>query len=139
MILLEYKNKIEELNRLNGDLQVFCAQYSVDAKIRYSLLLCLDEIFTNIVSYAFKDKQEHSIHLTLDYVDSAISIQIEDDGAPFDPIRSIPRPKLSKNIDDIPIGGLGIFLVEQLMDGLAYTRLNDKNVLCMRKRVVEFI
>ncbi len=59
---------------------------------------------------------------------------IEDDGPRFDPL-SLPPPDVTASLDERPIGGLGLFLVRQLMDAVSYDRVGARNRLRMTKRV----
>jgi len=56
------------------------------------------------------------------------------DSAPaFDPL-SLPDPELDGDIEDRKIGGLGIYLVRQVMDTISYRYENGKNILTLEKR-----
>ena len=58
---------------------------------------------------------------------------ISDSGIPFDPTTK-EDADTSLSAEDRPIGGLGIFLVRQLMDTINYERIDGKNVLRLGKR-----
>ena len=97
--------------------------------------LCLEEILVNIISYAYEGN-EGSIELIAQIEkDDYLDLTIKDRGKAFDP------NACDTNIDkDIPIekreiGGLGLALVKEFMDGILYQRDGVYNVLCLRKYV----
>jgi serine/threonine-protein kinase RsbW len=63
-------------------------------------------------------------------------LEIEEDRVPFNPLDS-PPPDITKPIAERRMGGLGIHLVRQLMDSLAYERREGKNYLLTKKRLGE--
>ena len=61
-------------------------------------------------------------------------MEIVDSGKPFDPFTEAPPPDLDSPVPDRPIGGLGVYLVQQLMDEARYAREDGKNKLTFIKR-----
>jgi anti-sigma regulatory factor (Ser/Thr protein kinase) len=47
---------------------------------------------------------------------------------------SLPEPELDATVQDRKIGGLGVFLVRQVMDEISYRYENRQNVLVMIKK-----
>jgi serine/threonine-protein kinase RsbW len=62
-----------------------------------------------------------------------IRVEVEDDATPFNPLE-VPAPDLDRPLDERLVGGLGIHLVRQVMDGLDYQRLDGKNLVVMKKK-----
>ena len=59
-----------------------------------------------------------------------------DDGRPFD--SSTERePDFDATLEERALGGLGLFLVQQMMDEMTYERSDDRNVITLRKSTVE--
>jgi anti-sigma regulatory factor (Ser/Thr protein kinase) len=96
--------------------------------------LALDEILTNIISYAYDDAKEHIIVIRLSLDQEKWTVEVEDDGRPFNPLNA-PEPDTKQLLGERPIGGLGIYLVRKLIDELEYRRQNDRNILVMRLKV----
>jgi serine/threonine-protein kinase RsbW len=63
-----------------------------------------------------------------------LTITVEDDGVPFNPIARA-EPRMPATIEDCTIGGLGIYLIKNLMDDVCYQRNQDKNILTLKKRI----
>ena len=94
----------------------------------FQLNLALEEAVVNVMNYAYEDIG--LIDLTAKVVDSEIIFVLEDSGKAFDPTQ-VDDPDITLSAEDRDIGGLGIFLVQQLMSGVTYSREDGKNVLTM--------
>ena len=100
----------------------------------YQVNLVLEELTVNIVNYGCESDRSHEIMVTLAWDSGILTVEIMDDGRAFNPLRDAPKPDLESEIEDRPIGGLGIHLVRSIMDELHYRREQDKNHLTMIKR-----
>jgi anti-sigma regulatory factor (Ser/Thr protein kinase) len=81
--------------------------------------ICLDEAFTNIVSYGFTDDIEHLIKFTIDWDNDVLILRVEDDGIPFNPLAQ-KDPEIATDLLNIKVGGLGIHIIKKLMDDICY-------------------
>jgi anti-sigma regulatory factor (Ser/Thr protein kinase) len=66
--------------------------------------------------------------------DEWLSFVISDSGMPFDPTAA-ELADITLTASERPIGGLGIFLVRQLMDFVGYERKDGKNILTVKKKL----
>lgn len=90
--------------------------------------LAAEEILVNIVNYAYQDYLGYvQVRCSVDD-DKRFWIEFEDTGIPFD-VLSLDTPDVDAGISERQIGGLGVFLVRELMDDVRYTREGDKNIL----------
>lgn len=127
-------NDMAELPRLTEAVAAFVAREGLTEKDGFELALVLEEIFTNIVSYAYDAPAVHAIEVEIDRRGDAVAVQVADAGRPFDP-RSVPPPDLSADLEHRQIGGLGIHLVRRLTEELAYERRAGINHLSFRKTI----
>jgi serine/threonine-protein kinase RsbW len=96
--------------------------------------LAVDEACTNIVKYAYSGRGG-IINVTCELKDENFIVTIRDKGKSFDPA-SIPLPDLESDLDKRKVGGLGIYIMRQLMDDIHYSFDAEKgNVLVMRKQL----
>jgi serine/threonine-protein kinase RsbW len=128
------KNDISELKILCRQLESIGGALGLPQRFMFEINLALDELFTNIISYGFNDRSEHTIQVRIAADDGTLTITVEDDGVPFNPIER-SEPRLPATIEDCNIGGLGIYLIKNLMDDIRYRRNRDKNVLTLKKRI----
>jgi anti-sigma regulatory factor (Ser/Thr protein kinase) len=96
----------------------------------------LEEAFTNILNFGFKDSGEHQILVCIALEDEWITMSFEDDGIPFDPLR-VPSPDTASSLEERRVGGFGIHLIKNVVDQLEYTRQEGRNRLVMKKRIKE--
>jgi len=95
--------------------------------------LVLEEIFMNIVMHGSQPGRTPCVEVFLDGdTAESVTMTVEDDGPQFDPL-SLPSPDLSVGLDQRPVGGLGVFLVRQMMDTVSYQRVGARNQLRMIK------
>ena len=130
----ELKSKLSELKTLCRHLEDCGNVLELPQKCLFEINLGLDELFTNIISYGFEDELEHQIKFTLAKDRETLVVQVEDDGRPFNPL-DVTGPEISRDIDSINIGGLGIHLVKKMMDNIDYQRIEGKNKLILKKCV----
>ena len=138
MVLQEYifelKNELSELKALNQYLNKWGGDIGLPPDSILRINICIDELFTNIVSYGFEDNVEHYVKFTLKGDNEFVIINIEDDGVPFNPLEKID-PDFPENVESAKIGGLGILIIRKLMDNISYERRQGKNTLTMKKNV----
>jgi anti-sigma regulatory factor (Ser/Thr protein kinase) len=128
-----YRNDLAELAQLAADIEAFARQNGLGADTTHAFNLCLDEIFTNIVSYGYTDQLPHEILLELRATPGAVAAVIRDDARPFDPLTEAPAPDLDAPIEERAIGGLGVHFVKTLMTRVTYRREGAWNVLEMAR------
>jgi serine/threonine-protein kinase RsbW len=135
-VSFKLKSNLSELDVLCQNLEKFGKSIGLSKKSIFEANLALDELFTNIISYGFDDKNEHTIKITISLQNEDLIFNIEDDGIPFNPT-NVETPDLECTIEECRIGGLGIHLAKNLMDEVCYQRCNDKNILTLKKNIKE--
>jgi len=127
------RNHLSELKRMSEAVSAWCKGNGVSAAVEFHVNLALDEIVSNIIRYGWKGGGEHQLHVRLSHLANEIRVEVEDDATPFNPLE-VPAPDLDRPLDARLVGGLGIHLVRQVMDGLDYQRLDGKNLIVMKKK-----
>lgn len=125
------KNDLSELRALHRHLHEWAENIGLSADAVARINVCLDELFTNIVSYGFEDNLEHTIKFILNGDNHVVTINIVDDGIPFNPLAKAD-PELPVNIESAKIGGLGIRIIKELMDRVFYEREQCSNKLTIK-------
>jgi serine/threonine-protein kinase RsbW len=131
-ISFELKNCLSETGKLCHCIEDIAQSLGLAKKDVFAINLALEELFTNIVSYGYSDADEHRINIYCALEDRALVIRIEDDGDPFNPVEAAP-PDFNCPLEESKIGGLGIHLVKKMMDDVTYERMNEKNIIVMKK------
>lgn len=117
---------------VNEDLE----QHNCESNFQSEIDIAVEEIFMNIARYAYKP-ENGNVAILISAKEEFV-IEFEDTGKPYNPLlRS--DPDLNIPISERKPGGLGIFLVKQLMDKVSYARVDNKNVLTMTKKTVRSV
>lgn len=103
-------------------------------RTRLELHLALDEVVTNVARYAYPDSEPRRIALSIAREPGRLRVVVSDWGTPFNPLRHVYMPE-DAPIADRRIGGLGIFLVTQVVDRVQYRRRDGRNTLTLSKKV----
>ena len=128
------KNDLSELPVLRQHVESFGQMAGLSENCLFEVILCLDELFTNIVSYGFDDNRHHLIQFTLRLENEGLILDVEDGGIPFNPL-SKQESRIPIDPKNIKIGGLGIQLVKKLTSDIFYRRNRGKNHLTLKKAV----
>jgi serine/threonine-protein kinase RsbW len=124
------RNDLSELARVSSWIHVWAQQLGVPAPTAMRLDLCSTEIVTNIVTHGFTDRGPHEIALRLERRGSDLALEIQDDGAAFDP-RLVEGLRPPTSLEAAQAGGWGIPLVRRFSDGLRYHRSEGRNCLTL--------
>jgi serine/threonine-protein kinase RsbW len=90
----------------------------------YDVRLAVDEACSNVVGHAYGG-QGGPIEVTLKPVEDGVQVLIHDWGQAFDPA-AVPVPDVKAPLEQRPLGGLGLFLMRQMMDDIEFT-FDEKN------------
>lgn len=129
------RNDLSELERLAGLVEGFVERNRLPTGLSFSLNLCLDELLTNTMSHGYPDDAPHEIRVGLVLEPDCLHVRVEDDGIAFDPFTEAPPPDLDSDLDDRPVGGLGVFLVKETMDETHYRREGGCNIITLVKHL----
>ena len=132
------KNNIAELENIALTLENFFETNNLSPTMLFEVNLAIEEVFTNIVFYAFPDKIEQQIKIDLQKNEKTLFIKIEDAGVPFNPLLT-SEPTFDKPLSERQIGGLGIHLIRKMMDKVEYSRTGQKNMLTLHKNLPQTI
>jgi anti-sigma regulatory factor (Ser/Thr protein kinase) len=130
-----FSAKFENLDAIRE----FVAQAAKDAgfteKGIYAIQLAADEACSNIIEHAYKEDSSGEIECTCSQDEENLVIIFHDHGCCFDP-SEIPEPVLNATLKERQIGGLGLYMMSQLMDHVQYEALGEAgNVLTLKKRL----
>ena len=121
---LSIKNEVSEFKALNASLAQFLAAHEVPSRAAYTVDLAVEELVMNVIRYAFIDDDTHSIDIEIEIDGDQVVLRIADEGRPFDPREN---PELDLDADDRQVGGLGLYLVVDMVDMLKYQRVDEQN------------
>ena len=124
------ETRLEELTRLTEVVENLGEQEDWSLALVGKVNLVLEELAMNTINHGH-DEGLHEITVTFNSTDETLTIDVVDDGKPFDPLTDAPVPDVNAPMHERPIGGLGVFLVRKLMDELTYRREEGRNHLTL--------
>ena len=122
------RNDVAELTRVGVWVKDWARTHDLPTATTERIDMCSVEAVTNIVTHGYADDSAHEIRLSLERDAQVVSLEIEDDGAAFDP-REIARPERPASLADAKIGGLGVHIVRSLSDDVQHQRCGELNRL----------
>ncbi|MDD4943677.1 MAG: ATP-binding protein [Rhodoferax sp.] len=135
-LTLQCKATATELAQLLNQVTGLGLRQGWSAQAVAQVQLVVEELVVNIMNYGSQSGAETLIELTLVQEGQHLHLTLSDNGAAFDPLQ-VKAPDLSTDLDQRPVGGLGIYLVTQLVDELSYQRVGQWNQLQIRQTLLE--
>ena len=124
---------IQELHQILAWVRVRFAKKGVEVGTIRRIELASEEALVNVISHGYAG-QKGKIEIELKWAPGQVEIIVRDWGPPFDPLANAPHVDPEAPAEERNAGGLGIYLMRQIMDELIYHRDKDANVLTMIKR-----
>ncbi len=111
------------------------AQLNCTPRTRMQIKLAVDELFSNIVHYAYGDG-EGTITVEVKELENppCLAITFIDQGIPYNPL-TVREPELTGPARVRRVGGLGLYLVRKSMDSVSYEYKDNSNYLTVRKQI----
>jgi serine/threonine-protein kinase RsbW len=96
--------------------------------------LASEEALVNIIHYAYEQQADGNVEIIcLSPAKGTITVVFRDHGIAFNPLESVGEVDPSLPLEKRPIGGLGVYLIRQLMDRVEYKREKGANELRLTK------
>ncbi|MBQ9555237.1 MAG: SpoIIE family protein phosphatase [Muribaculaceae bacterium] len=129
---LTLDNDVKQVPQLNEFVKSVTGQLNLTSSLSSQMMLAVEEAVVNVMNYAYPIGTRGKV--TIDAIATAHSLKfvIIDEGKAFDPTQH-GDVDTTLSAEDRPIGGLGIMLVQQLMDSINYEYVNNKNILTLKK------
>lgn len=131
---LRIKNQISELERVAQFIEEIGEELHLDMELQMNLNLVMEEMVSNVIFYAYPKEADSEIELLAKSDGKKLTFVLSDQGKEFDPTaKEDADPDV--NPAEREIGGMGIFIVKNIMNHVTYQRLEGKNLLTMTKNI----
>ena len=130
------KNKISELEKVAQFVEEIGEELGLNMELQMNLNLVMEEMVTNVIFYAYPQDEEADIELLAKSDGKELTFVLSDQGKEFDPTAK-EDTDLDVNPADRELGGMGIFIVKNIMNKVTYQRLEGKNLLTMTKGIAD--
>lgn len=123
------------LRHIAGEVEELGQREAWPDSLVFKVNLVLEEVGINILSYGGEAGGPWpEFEIVINSEEDALTIEVSDEGRPFDPFKDAPKPSLDAPIEDRTIGGLGVHLVKTMMDDTSYQHSGGRNRLTMVTR-----
>ena len=131
---IRIKNQVGELERVNQFVEEIGEELGLDMELQMNLNLVMEEMVSNVIFYAYPEGKTAEIELVAESDGKELTFVLSDQGVAFDPTK---KEDADPNVNpmDRDIGGMGIYIVKNIMNQLTYQRLEGKNLLTMKKEI----
>lgn len=129
---LTIKNRVAELERVRDFVDDIGHSLNLAEELLMNLQLVMEEMVSNVIFYAHPEGSDADISLSAESDSRELTFVLSDHGPEFDPTLR-DDPDISLPPDQREIGGMGIFIVKNLMNEVTYQRLEGRNLLTMKK------
>ena len=127
-------NDIAEISKLNQFIEEVGDELSLAPDLVFNLTLVMEEAVVNVINYAYPKEEHEKIYVSARLHEGSIIMVIADNGKEFDPTLA-PEADITLSAEERPIGGLGIFLIRNIMNEVKYERIEGRNILTLEKKL----
>ena len=131
---IRINNQISELEKVNQFIEEIGEELGLSMELQMNLNLVMEEMVSNVIFYAYPDNTDAEIELLAKSDSKELTFVLSDQGREFDPTTQ-ENADPNMNPMEREIGGMGIFIVKNIMNHVTYQRLEGKNLLTMTKGI----
>ena len=128
---LTLKAELASLETVTDFVNGFMDNCGYDFKFQTQIDIVVEEVYVNICSYAYPDSSG-DVTVEIAGEGGRLMLSFADSGFEYNPLEK-EDPDITLSAEEREIGGLGVFMVKQIMDEVTYRRTDGKNVLEMAK------
>ncbi|MCP4116314.1 MAG: ATP-binding protein [Desulfobacteraceae bacterium] len=119
---------LASLPPIQAYVEILAAGAGLPRKRVVQVAIAVEEAVMNIINHAYADTPKGEIAIEFEDHPLRVVIRVIDTGIPFDPLGE-PEPNIGLDLMERPIGGLGVAMIRNLMDGVTYERSENRNIL----------
>ena len=127
---LKLEARPEALERITSAIEELGEREEWPPKLMFRVNLVLEELGLNVMTHG-QQAGARELEVILTSEPDTVTMEIVDDGPPFDPLRDALPPDTDAPLDERPVGGLGVHLVREMMDEVRYRYEDGKNRLTL--------
>ncbi len=132
-VSLEIPAELEKIQQVSDDIEGCMKTHGWEENAVLDVQLAVEEAVTNTIQHGYRGTSG-TIAIRIETTPHHITVEITDDAPAFNPLL-VPEPDTSADLKDRQVGGLGIFLIRQVMDEVTYRYEQNKNILVLEKKI----
>lgn len=114
-----YLSSLDYLDEVREFVRSIIEPLDFDDEQLTQVILSVDEAFTNAVKHAYTNSTSGRIDIKVVINQNSLKISIIDYGRGFDPSK-VEKKDITKYVQKMQRGGLGLFLIKSFMDKVEY-------------------
>lgn len=130
---LTVPGRFDQLERICQFVTEAAQQAGLDDDASAHCQLAVDEACTNIIEHGYGGEDVGPISVACEVVPGELTITITDSARHFDP-SNVPEPNVGAPLDELRIGGLGLYFMRHVMDAVEFSYEGGGNKLTLVKR-----
>lgn len=130
---LSVKASTKQIAKVRDFVADHASNFGFKPKEVEDIRLAVDEAFTNIIKHAYNYDESKEVQVRLDTDGNDFKIVLLDEGKAFDTTK-YSLPDVKEQIKARKRGGVGVYLIKQLMDDVEYARRRQINEIRMTKK-----
>ena len=121
---------------VNKQIRFFLELHGIEQHISNAVEICLTEALNNVIKHSYKSDNTKSIELIVKKDTNNFEIIIIDTGLPRENLVVTKLDFDPKDINNLPESGMGLYIIEQLMDEMKYFTKDGKNYFTLKKWLI---
>lgn len=135
VVTLVTDSRLENVELVARAVRGLCGAAGLEGRTCAHVELAVAEAVNNAIRHAYGRRPGHPIEVTVTLDETRLTIEVSDEGEPMEPR---PAPVLDfdpGDLERLPEGGMGLFLIHSVMDEVEYETRGGRNRLVMRRRL----
>lgn len=132
---MRYEAELSQLPQILDTAVIELIKLGLSPEQSEKLRLALEEAVVNVMRYAYPEKKEKPFELNVKKEGNLLLIELKDWGVPFDPLSYYKKVDVTASLEELPIGGLGIFFIKKMVDEMRYRYHENCNELTLIKKL----
>lgn len=126
---------VENIETVTDFVTEYLGEVGCSMKVQMQIAVVIDEVFSNIAHYAYAPYVgDATVSVAVNRETKVLRLSFADRGVAYNPLIK-EDPDVSLSAEERQIGGMGIFMVKNLMDDITYEYVEGRNVLTMWKKL----
>ena len=126
------RNDVSDIGIVRDTLDNLAREFGIPVRALTQLQVALDEVVSNVIHYSWDDGGQHEFLVRITVQPDRVDLEIFDDGREFDPMTA-PSPNHAPEGQRPRPGGLGIHMINKLVDYFTYERIDGRNHTTLSK------
>jgi serine/threonine-protein kinase RsbW len=132
-IKLTIDSRLENIGLLGLAVQTLCADLGLSKVEAYQIQVCVVEAVTNVVKHAYRGQPGHEASVVATLHPQRISFQVLDTGETMQSLSRDPMEFDPADLATLPEKGMGLYIIQTVMDEVDYQTADGINILTMTK------